>query len=394
MSMYGNVKSGINMINDDSVDVKGPNEETAKEELGDECAQTETIPAEGSMTGDIAQSMSIADDQPEATGENQDEDEKIYSRAQYEALAAETKAVLEKQLEEQVEFYKAQTKKAQEDYAAEKEKYVKSCDWHHRKEALEKRAAGLVGDGSFAKISELIAAYVSVQLDLDKKADIENQYKELERKFKELEFSFQRVFSENTQLMSEKRALTQENAELKKNAVEVESQLQSCQQNLASWESIGVRMRQALIPQCFNGKEWFDNLFASLDKELRNDPPDDSAIQLIASVAEFAVLERNPVGVGSEWKKQLSDIGLVVANYMHQKKVAEGEVVKMLRNFAMALRESPTVVKLKISMKIPQIGPDFNVDEVKHLKNGSAVAKIHNWCLIDSNGVFSKAIVE
>ena len=128
--------------------------------------------------------------------------------------------------------------------------------------------------------------------------------------------------------------------------------------------------------------------------EVYKDPPSDSAILLFASIAEFAVMERGPADACFEWKKQLSDIGLVVAKYMHEKKATEGDVVKMLRNFAMALRESQTVAKLKISLKVPELGSDFNVDEVKHLKNGSAVALIRNWCIIDSNGVYSKAIVE
>ena len=193
----------------------------------------------------------------------------------------------------------------------------------------------------------------------------------------------------------EKTELEQKNQELEKECESLKNANAKFQEGLEGWESLGERICCAVIPECLKNKEWFDALRSELeDAVLNNDPPSDSAILVFASLSELAVMERNPVAACFDWKKQLSDIGLVVANYMHQKKSAEGEVVKMLRNFAQAFRDSPEISKRKIALKVPDIGSDFNVDEVRHLKGGSVIAKIINWCVIDGNGVYGKAVVE
>lgn len=352
------------------------------------CAAVEMPQSEVKVTpeqvkSDDASSSMPAEGEVAQTGAG---DEKGCLIAQYEAKIAELQALCEKDKKD-IEFYKEREKKAKEEVAAEQAEREQARARHQKKVALEKRAAVLVGDGSYAKISELVTAYVTAQLEADDKTKLQKLLKEAEDANNQFSIA-------NDQLNSDNQRLIKEQIELKAQIEELDSALKKCKCNLEMWESIGMRMKSAIVPQCLSGREWFNSLLEDMNTEIGKDTPDDSAILLLASISEFAVMERCPAAACFEWRKQLSDIGLVVANYMHQKKVAEIEVFKMLRNFAMALRESKTIAQLKISLKVPELGPDFNVDEVKHLKNGSAVAKILNWCLIDSNGVFSKAIVE
>ena len=54
----------------------------------------------------------------------------------------------------------------------------------------------------------------------------------------------------------------------------------------------------------------------------------------------------------------------------------------------------PILKKLKIVFKVPSLGSDFNTDEVKHKNNGSSIAKVINWCIVEDGHVYCKAIVE
>ena len=282
-----------------------------------------------------------------------------------------------------------------EDQLKEKKAKLEEVYANQRKtDDLIKNAYILLGDGSPAKIHALVMELVKLQRAVDEVKECQKKYEDLKKTSELTQKWYTETSEKYCKLVDEHRALQKETGELEDRFNKLaEREALVCQQ-LESMKTIGDRMIGAFVPECLANKEWFVALLSDLQDEVYKDPPSDSAILLFASIAEFAVMERGPADACFEWKKQLSDIGLVVAKYMHEKKATEGDVVKMLRNFAMALRESQTVAKLKISLKVPELGSDFNVDEVKHLKNGSAVALIRNWCIIDSNGVYSKAIVE
>ena len=252
----------------------------------------------------------------------------------------------------------------------------------------------VVGDGSYNRIYDLVQKAVDLQLQVE-------QFGELKKQFDDLQSSHKTVNAWYTDVNTKYLALKDDFANINKELEDTRSKLEEAiaaynelYSRYENGETMRARMLKASIPQCLVEKDWFDAFFKELEAGLQQDPIFDPATLVFASLAELAVMERNPASACFEWKKQLSDIGLVVANYMHQMKSAEGDVVKMLRNFAMAFKESETISKMKIALKVPELGPDFNVEEVKHNKNGKAVAKILNWCIIDANGVYSKAIVE
>ena len=224
--------------------------------------------------------------------------------------------------------------------------------------------------------------------------ELRKKKEELRKKKEDLtekENEYEKLKKQKESIEDEKKELDQKKQEFEKECESLKNANALSQKELESWKSLGGRIRS----ECLKNKEWFNDLWEELKAAaLHNDPPSDSAILVFASLSELAAMERNPVAACFDWKKQLSDIGLVVANYMHQKKSAEVEVVNMLRNFAQAFRDSPEISKRKIALKVPDIGSDFNVDEVRHLKGGSVIAKIINWCVIDGNGVYGKAVVE
>ena len=334
---------------------------------------------------EVPDAKPAAGDAPAAEHVSEDPPAKVYSQAEVDAMLA--KVGQEKEALEQ------RAKTAEEQFREKRAKLEEVCNNQRKTDDLVKSAYALLGDGH-AKIHALVMEMVKLQREVENGKDIQKKCAELKKEADMFKAWYQDINQKYLKLEDEHRELKKASEELGKQYDELATSDMAVREQLESMKTIGDRMIGAFVPDCLTNKEWFNALLSNLQDDVYTDPPSDAAILLLASVAEFAVMERSPAAACFEWKKQLSDIGLVVANYMHQKKVAEGDVVKMLRNFAMALRESPTVAKLKISLKVPEIGPDFNVDEVKHLKNGSAVAKILNWCLIDSNGVFSKAIVE
>lgn len=335
---------------------------------------------------EVPDSQPAAVDAPAAEHVSEEPPAKVYSQAEVDAMLA--KVGQEKEALEQ------RAKTAEELFREKRAKLEEVCNNQRKTDELVENAFMLLGDATPAKAYALVMEMVKLQREVENGKDLQKKYAELKKEADMFKAWYQDVNQKYLKLVDEHREQKRASEELRKQYDELEASDIAVREQFESMKTIGDRMIGAFVPVCLANKEWFNALLSNLQDDVYTDPPSDAAILLLASVAEFAVMERSPAAACFEWKKQLSDIGLVVANYMHQKKVAEGDVVKMLRNFAMALRESPTVAKLKISLKVPEIGPDFNVDEVKHLKNGSAVAKILNWCLIDSNGVFSKAIVE
>ena len=274
-----------------------------------------------------------------------------------------------------------------------KEKKEKIQSIHERTRDRDNRMDSmfsLVGDGSPAKIYELIKKAVEFQLEADKAKKLQKDYDELLKAKKTIENWYtetnQKYLALRTDHESAKKDLEQKTkdlAEVNSAYSELYVQCEACE-----------RMLNSSVPQCLVSKDWFDAFFRGIKAELQEDPIFDPAMLVLASLAELAVMERNSAVPCFEWKKQLADIGLVVANYMHQKKTAEGDVLKMLRNFSQALQEMPILKKLKIVFKVPSLGSDFNTDEVKHKNNGSSIAKVINWCIVEDGHVYCKAIVE
>ena len=248
----------------------------------------------------------------------------------------------------------------------------------------------LVGDGSPAKIYELIKKTVELQLEVDKTKKLQKDYEELLKMKKVVE----NWYTETSQKYQEKcAAFDVAKTDLDQKTKELEEAISANADLYARYEA-GERLLDSSVPQCLVEKDWFKVFFDGLRAELQKDPIFDPATLVFASLAELAVMERSIGTPCFEWKKQLSDIGLVVANYMHQKQSAEGDVLKVLRNFSQALQEMPILKKLKIVFKVPPLGSDFNTDEVKHKNNGSSIAKVINWCIVEDGHVYCKAIVE
>lgn len=325
-------------------------------------------------------------DAPAAEQASEEPPAKVYSQAEVDAMLA--KVGQEKKALEQ------RAKTAEVQFREERANLDEFRNNQSKTDALVKSAYTLLGDGRPANVHALVMEKVKLQLEVENGKDLQKKCAELKKEADMFNAGYQDINQKYLKLVDEHREQKKASEELRKQYNELVASDMAVQEQLESMKTIGDRMIGAFVPECLANKEWFAALLSDLQDDIYMDPPSDAAILLFASVAEFAVMERKPANACFEWKKQLSDIGLVVAHYMHEKKVAEGDVVKMLRNFAMALRESKTIVQLKIEVWVPELGPDFNVDRVKHTKNGSAVAKILNWCIFDSNGVYSKAIVE
>lgn len=248
-----------------------------------------------------------------------------------------------------------------------------------------------VGDiGSPAKTNELVKMVIEYHSEAEKAKKLQNDYAEL-LKTKE---TIEKWYTETRQeCLALKNDLEQTSQELDRKTKELEGAI-SAKDKLSAQCKAGERVLDYSVPTCLDSTECFDAFFREMKAELQKDPIFDPAMLVLASLAELAVMERNPVSPCFEWKKLLADIGLVVANYMHQKKSAEGDVLKVLRNFAQAFQEMPILKKLKIVLKVPSLGCDFNTDEVKHRNNGSSIAKVLNWCIVEDGHVYCKAIVE
>lgn len=252
----------------------------------------------------------------------------------------------------------------------------------------------LVDDGSPAKINELIKKTVEFQFEVDK---VKNDYDELLKTKETFEKWYTETHQENLALHADldtsRKDIEQKTKELEQKTRELEKAISVNDELFARCE-VGERVLKSTAPACLVSAEWFEAFFSELKVGLQKEPVFDPAMLVFASLAELAVMERSSVAPCFEWKKLLADIGLVVANYMHQKKSAEGDVLKVLRDFAQAFQGMPILKKLKIVCKVPSLGEDFNVDEVKHRNNGSSIAKVLNWCIVEDGHVYCKAIVE
>lgn len=315
--------------------------------------------------------------------------EKKFTQSQLDAIVSSHDEVLQAQITR----YKDQAARSKADADDYKERHSKSCAFARKKDSLLAQAYAQM-DIRDSKLFDLISKYVQAQLDAEEK-------KELSTKLQKSETELQKMTSDNLRLQTKNEALDKSNGELsssveslKSEVAKKDSQLTEQQEELERWQGVGGRIVSAMEPQCLTGKLWFDELKSELQSQVLADQPSDSAMLVFASLSELAVMERSPSGPCFEWKKQLADIGLVVASYMHQKKSSEGDVLKMLHNFAQAFQEMPILKKLKIMCWIPDLGGDFPTDKVKHKNNGTMVAKVHNWCIVEDGHVYCKAIVE
>lgn len=301
---------------------------------------------------------------------------------------------LKAKYERDQQFSESRLREVENELKEKKEKIKSIYDGIRNRDERTAFMYSLVGDGSPAKIYELIKKVVELQEEAEKAKKLQKEYDELLKMKKTIEDWYaetnQKYLALRTDFESVKTQLEQKTKDLAE-AVSVNSDLYA---QYEAWETIRERMLKSSVPQCLVSKDWFDAFFKDLRAGLQEDPIFDPATLVFASLAELAVMERNSAAPCFEWKKQLADIGLVVANYMHQKKSAEGDVLKVLRNFSQALQEMPILKKLKIVLKVPCLGSDFNTDEVKHKNNGSAIGKILNWCIVEDGHVYCKAIVE
>lgn len=248
-----------------------------------------------------------------------------------------------------------------------------------------------VGDiGSPAKTNELVKKVLEYHSEAGKAKKLQKDHNELLKAKATIEKWYTEEHQKWLALMND---FEQKCQELEQTEEKLEEAISANGELFARCE-VGERVQKSSVPSCLDSMEWFDAFFKELKAGLQNDPIFDPSMLFFASLAELAVMERNSVSPCFEWKKLLADIGLVVANYMHQKKSAEGDVLKVLRNFAQAFQEMPILKKLKIVCKVPSLGEDFNTDEVKHRNNGSSIAKVLNWCIVEDGHVYCKAIVE
>mgnify|MGYP004658445567 CR=1 FL=1 len=248
-----------------------------------------------------------------------------------------------------------------------------------------------VGDiGSPAKTNELVKKVLEYHSEAGKAMKLQKDHNELLKAKATIEKWYT---EEHQKWLALKNDFEQKCQELEQTEEKLEEAISANGELFARCE-VGERVQKSSVPSCLASMEWFDAFFKELKAGLQDDPIFDPSMLVFASLAELAVMERNSVSPCFEWKKLLADIGLVVANYMHQKKSAEGDVLKVLRNFAQAFQEMPILKKLKIVCKVPSLGEDFNTDEVKHRNNGSSIAKVLNWCIVEDGHVYCKAIVE
>ncbi len=324
--------------------------------------------------------------------------EKIYTQAELDAhlKACEAKS------KGTIDFYKDQSEKYKDSADDYKERLAQAHDHYRQKDSLLLRAYTELGDGSPSKLHELIVRYVQVQLECGRFSEYcKKQEKEvkdakqiaqaLADKTKELDDKTKEVVRLRDQMRDIEGKLSTFRGELSRK----EADLCTARKNLEGWQEMGNRMLGAIVPQCLRNKDWFEDDFLNkLQEQVFAEFPSDAAILVLASLSEFAVMERSPATACFDWRKQLSDIGLVVANYMHQMNVPEPDVIRKLQDFSAALREAPTIQDLRIELFIPSLGSGFNSDRVKHLRKGTSVGKIINWGILDPNGTYAKAIVE
>jgi len=314
---------------------------------------------------------------------------KIYTQSQYDAAIKKH----DDSSREQIDYYKdqaAKNKKEADDY---KERHSKSCNFARHRDSLLAQAYAQLDERDI-KVFQLITKYVQAQLDNEEKSELQEKLRKAEADLKRTTADYARLFTKQGELDKANRELSESVTQLRRTVSEKEAELAQDREELGKWHGIGDRMIAAMVPQCLADKQWFLDLLSELPDGIFADQPSDSAMLVFASLAELAVMERTSAGPCFEWKKQLTDIGLVVASYMHSKKSAEGDVLKMLHNFAQAFLEMPILKKLKIGIRIPSLGGDFKTDEVKHKNNGSVVAKVLNWCIVEDGHVYCKAIVE
>lgn len=279
--------------------------------------------------------------------------------------------------------------------AAEKQRQIEEILSRQRhREELVGKAGEMVGDGSYARLHALIAKFVDEQIKAERAKMLEEELTGAKEQYKMVEKWYNDALAKNKDLARTKEELDQklnQTNDLFLHSAEANKQMQA---EIDEFKILRRRCTGAIIPPCLSSLEWFVSFFEELQGEMNNDPVFDPAILVLSSLAEFAVMERNPAATCFDWRKQLLDIGLVVANYMHQKKVPESESLKLLKNFASALQSSETVARLKIELFIPSLGSDFNIERVKHVKGGTSVAKVINWGVLEPNGPYAKAIVE
>lgn len=347
-----------------------------------------------------AQSAALVGEEASSTDVHETEKlpEKIYTQAELDAQlkACEAKST------GTIDFYKDQSEKYKDSADDYKERLAQAHDHYRQKDSLLLRAYTELGDGSPSKLHELIVRYVQVQLDCGR---ISEYCKKQEKEVKDAK-QIAQALADKTQELDDK---TREVVRLRDQMRDIEGELSTfrgelsrkeadlcaARKNLEGWQEMGNRMLGAIVPQCLRNKDWFEDDFLNkLQQQVFAELPSDAAILVLASLSEFAVMERSPATACFDWRKQLSDIGLVVANYMHQMNVPEPDVIRKLQDFSAALRESPTIQDLRIELFIPSLGPGFNSDRVKHLKKGTSVGKIINWGILDPNGTYAKAIVE
>lgn len=316
-------------------------------------------------------------------------EDKIFTQAQHDAIIKEH----DESSQKLIAFYKDQVDKYKAEADDYKERHSKSCDFARHKDSLLAQAYAQL-DGSDAKLFQLITKYVQAQLDNEDKVELQARLRKVEGDLKRATSDYDRQLAKNVDLEKNNRELSISGSRLQGEVVQKDTELGQLRDELGRWHSVGDRMISAMVPQCLADKQWFLELLSELQDGIFADQPLDSSMLVFASLAELAVMERNSSAPCFEWKKQLADIGLVVANYMHQKKSAEVDVLKMLRNFSQALQDMPILKKLKIVLKVPSLGSDFNTDEVKHKNNGSSITKVLNWCIVGDGYVYCKAIVE
>lgn len=275
-----------------------------------------------------------------------------------------------------------------------KDKRREACNRQRRREEIINSIYSKLGDATPEKLYAVVTELADLKQQVDDAKDLEKErddaisqfktvnqwYEEAREKLSKLDASYQELKTSNEQLQSRYDAEVKANSE--------------CQQYLKNWETAGNRMIDAFLPCCLKERDWFLKLQSEMQDEILADPPSDSAMLVFASLAELAVMERSSSGQCFEWKKQLADVGLVVANYLHHTNMVEEEVLKMLQNFAQAILEMPILKEQKIGIRIPSIGGDFNTDEVRHKTNGTVVGKVINWCIVEGGHVYCKAIVE
>lgn len=352
--------------------------------------------AEDVCTSTIASEVSHVQNVPEdnaASVATTDDDQKVeqvhaevtYTKEQYEAVkknAENTINELTKKLEDSRHDNEALEKKRSDDsnLVARKENF---------KEYFFKR----LSEGGLAQytLAKEFAECKVISTDIEK---IRNDNGKLQSDLKKTEEARDEAVKESVDLNNQ---LTQANSDISKLSGDLDQrnqQLTAANEQLHAYNGLWERVLRSLLPTCFNQKAWFESFLCDLQTAVCTEVPNDAAILVFASLSELAVMERDPAKACFDWKKQLVDIGLVVANYMHQKGVAENVVVDTMRNFATAILELPSVSSQGIMIRVPGPSNSFNVNEVQHMKKGTSIAKVLNWCIYDANGVYCKAKVE